>query len=212
MDFISKCSEKIVVVSFAHHNGSASQITEGIDRGAKTATHLGNGCANTINRHRNPFWAQLADDRLTASIICDGFHLLPEQIKVFYRAKGPDRLIMTSDITSWGGLPAGTYVTNEGETIEKTPEGAMVFPSQNSLYGSASPLCNGIGHVIKVTGCSLAEAFRMASTNPARLYGLTDRGEIKPGMRADLVLFTMDDFVMNIHKTFVAGQLVYDAG
>jgi N-acetylglucosamine-6-phosphate deacetylase len=41
-----------------------------------------------INRHYNPFWPQLADDRLHISIIGDGFHLLPEEIKVFYKVKG----------------------------------------------------------------------------------------------------------------------------
>jgi N-acetylglucosamine-6-phosphate deacetylase len=49
----------------------------------------------------------------------------------------------------------------------------------------------------------------MASTNPARLYGLTDRGEILHGKRADLILFTIDNFKIDIHKTIVAGQVVY---
>jgi DNA-binding Lrp family transcriptional regulator len=39
------------------------------------ATHLGNGCANEINRHHNPIWPQLSNDRITASVIADGFHL-----------------------------------------------------------------------------------------------------------------------------------------
>ena len=64
---------------------------------------------------------------------------------------------------------------------------------------------------MKVTGCTLGDAMQMASTNPSRLYGLTDRGEIKPGLRADLIFFTMEDFKMNIIKTIVAGELVYIA-
>jgi N-acetylglucosamine-6-phosphate deacetylase len=62
---------------------------------------------------------------------------------------------------------------------------------------------------MEVTGCSLAEAIQMASTNAARLYGLDDRGELKPGMRADIILFTMEDFKMDIKKTIVAGETVY---
>ena len=145
------------------------------------------------------------------TIICDGFHLLPEQIRVFYKVKGPEKTILTSDITSWGGLPAGEYVTETGETIEKTPEGAMVYPAENVLYGSASPLSRGVGHIMRVTGCSLSEAIRMASTNSARLYGLSDRGEISPGMRADLILFKMENFEMEILKTMVAGEVVYSS-
>jgi N-acetylglucosamine-6-phosphate deacetylase len=52
----------------------------------------------------------------------------------------------------------------------------------------------------------------MASTNPARLYHLQDRGEIKPGMRADLVLFRMDDFKVQVEKTLVNGEVVYERG
>lgn len=63
---------------------------------------------------------------------------------------------------------------------------------------------------MKVTGCSLAEAVQMASTNPARLYHLHDRGEIRPGMRADLVLFRMDDFKVQVEKTLVRGVVVYE--
>ena len=65
---------------------------------------------------------------------------------------------------------------------------------------------------MKVTGCSLAEAVQMASTNPARLYHLQDRGEIKPGMRADLVLFRIDDFKVQVEKTLVNGEVVYERG
>ena len=64
---------------------------------------------------------------------------------------------------------------------------------------------------MKVTGCSLADAIQMASTNPAKLYGLNDRGTLEIGKRADLVMFTMDDFKVSIQKTYVKGELVFDA-
>jgi N-acetylglucosamine-6-phosphate deacetylase len=51
----------------------------------------------------------------------------------------------------------------------------------------------------------------MASTNPAALYGLKDRGRIKPGMRADLILFSMDNFRLKILKTIVDGEIVYQS-
>jgi len=211
MDFISRCHEKGIKVGLGHHNGSSAQITEAIDRGAIIATHLGNGLANTINRHRNPLWPQLADDRMVISIICDGFHLLPEQIRVFYKTKGRQKIVMTSDVSSLGGLAPGFYINDVGDTLELTPEGAVVYPAQNVLSGSAAPLSHGIGHIMKVTGCDLASAIQMASTNPARFYGLSDRGEIRPGMRADLILFTIEDFEMDILKTIVNGEIVYES-
>ena len=209
-EFIKKCTEKGIVVAVGHHNANKEQLNLAVKNGAKISTHLGNGCANMINRHYNPFWSQLANDDLMISIICDGFHLLPEEIQVFYKVKGVDKTIITSDVTSYAALPPGQYKTQTGETIELTPEGKLHYPAQQVLYGSASPITKGVGYVMKVTGCSLADAIQMASTNPAKLYNLTDRGTLESGKRADLVLFSMQDFELQIQKTIVKGELVYD--
>jgi N-acetylglucosamine-6-phosphate deacetylase len=209
-DFIKKCSEKGIVVAVGHHNASKEQLDLAVKNGAKTSTHLGNGCANMINRHVNPLWPQLANDDLMISIICDGFHLLPEEIKVFYKTKGVDKTIITSDVTSYAALEPGQYKTETGETIELTKEGKLYYPAQNVLYGSASPITKGVGHAMEVTGCSLGDAIQMSSTNPAKLYKLDDRGVLEVGKRADFVLFTLDDFVVNVRQTFVEGECVYN--
>lgn len=210
LDFISKCKASGIVVAIGHTNASAETITSAIDRGAVIATHLGNGCANMINRHVNPLWPQLSDDRLMISIIGDGFHLLPEEIRVFYKVKGPDKTIIVSDVTSYAGLAPGQYITADGDTVELTKEGMLRYPAQKVLYGSASPVTKGVGNVMKVTGCTLEEAIRMATVNPARLTGLSDRGEIVVGKRADLILFQVVDNELIIMQTYVNGSLVYD--
>jgi len=209
-EFIQKCKKLGIVVAVGHHNANAEQLNLAVKNGAQIATHLGNGCANMINRHKNPLWPQLANDDLMISIICDGFHLLPEEMKVFYKVKGPDKTIITSDVTSYASLPPGIYKTKTGETIELTKEGMLRYPAQNVLYGSASPITKGVGHIMEVTGCTLAEAVQMASTNQSRLFGLTDRGTLAPGKRADIILFTLKDYKIQIQKTYVQGKLVYE--
>ena len=211
MELIRFCRKNNIVVALAHHNASADAIKEAIDNGAVLATHIGNGCANMINRHQNPLWPQLADDRLSVSMICDGFHLRPEEMQVFYKVKGNEKTIIVSDVTHYAALTPGEYVTAEGETIELTPEGMLRLPVQNVLYGSASPITKGVGHIMGVTGCTLAEAVRMASTNPAEINNIRDRGRLLPGMRADLVLFTLEGETLHINKTLVQGQVVYEA-
>ncbi|MEI6139601.1 MAG: amidohydrolase family protein [Mariniphaga sp.] len=211
MEFIRKCTELGIIVALGHHNGTKADVDQAVLNGAKTSTHLGNGCANMINRHANPLWSQLANDQLMASIICDGFHLRDEEIQVFYKAKGLERTIITSDVTNFASLPPGQYKNEDGETIELTKEGRLWLPVQNVLYGSASPISRGVARIIGITGCSLGQAIRMASTNPAKLYGLNDRGMIAPGKRADLILFTVGENDLNIIKTYVEGELVYEA-
>ena len=210
VDFIKKCREKGIVVSLGHHNGTAEKVHEAAEAGAQLATHLGNGCASNINRHRNPLWPQLADDRLMISIISDSFHLPPDILNVFYKIKGAEKIIIISDMTSYAGLPAGLYKIKSGETIEKAPNGHLRFSGQEGgLYGSATPLPEAILHMIKTTGCSLSEAIAMISTNPASLHNLTDRGALVPGKRADMVLFSLNENKLQVAKTFVRGNLVY---
>ena len=210
-EFIKRCREKGIVVSLGHHNGSSNIIKQAIDYGAGLATHLGNGCAGLINRHQNPLWAQLADDRLMISLIADGFHLPPEILEVFFKAKGYKNIILISDMTSFAGLPAGQYKIKTGETIEKTPEGNLRFSGQEGgLYGSGSTLPKGVGHIMKVTGCGLKKAIQMTTDNPAGLHNLNDRGKLEPGRRADIILFTIDDFNMKIMETIVKGNVVFN--
>ncbi len=209
MEFISKCKEAGIKVALGHHNGTPEQINEAVNRGAFISTHLGNAIANYIHRWNNPLWPQLANDSLNISMICDGFHLTPEQIKVYFKTKGPDKIVMASDMSPQGGLEPGFYLNAIGDTLELKAEGVVVYPAMGTLSGAASPLSKMIGHVMKVTGCDLGTAIQMASTNPARLYGLSDRGQLAAGRRADIILFTLDDYAVNIKKTIVAGEIVY---
>lgn len=211
LEFIKRCSELGIVVALGHHNAATEIVNRAVEYGAKISTHLGNAMSNTINRHVNPLWPQLSNDGLMISIICDGFHLLPEQIRVFYKVKGAEKTIITSDVTMYANLTPGVYKNIDGEDIELSNDGRIFYPAQNNLAGSASTIDKGVGHIMKVTGCSLSDAIRMASTNPAQLYGLNDRGKIETGKRADIILFTIEDYRMKILKTIVNGKVVYEA-
>jgi len=205
--FIRKCVESGVVVSLGHHNGSAEKIKEAVDAGASLSTHLGNGCANMINRHLNPLWPQLADDRLAISIIADGYHLTREEVQCFYKIKGPERTVLVSDALDLAGLPPGEY--NRGERIILLTPDVAKYPAENVLAGAASPINTDVENIMKFTQCSLKDAIDMASKTPAKLLHLNETGEIRQGKRADLILFTIENGKMVIQKTIVAGKTVY---
>lgn len=207
ISFIRKCRETGVVVSLGHHNGSTEIIKQAADAGASMSTHLGNGCANMIDRHDNPFWPQLADDRITATIIVDGFHLNKAEVQCFYKMKGVENTILVSDTLDLAGLPPGEYT--RGERIVLLTPDVVKFPAENCLAGAATPISACVSNIMKFTDCSLGNAIKMASSNPARLLGLNEIGEIKQGKRADLILFTIEDGRIEIQKTIVAGKIVY---
>lgn len=205
--FIRKCVESGVIVSLGHHNGSAEEVALAVEAGAKLSTHLGNGCANEINRHHNPLWPQLSNDALTISIIADGFHLTREEVRTFYKAKGVDKTILVSDALDLAGLPPGEYTRGE-RTLLLTPN-VVKLPKENVLAGAASPISKCVGKVMEYTECSLKDAIQMASTNPADFFGLKTLGKIEPNKRADLILFTMENNAMTIKQTYVNGESVF---
>ncbi len=209
MDLIQYCVSAGIVVAMGHTNATSTQIREAADNGVRLSTHLGNGCANMIHRHNNPLWQQLADDRLTPSIIADGLHLLPEEINVFYKVKGPDNLILTSDIVYLAGMEPGKY-SYLGTDVLLTDSGMLMDTVHNCLAGASFPLVKGVETMMDFTGCSLAQAINMASRNVARIYNLDDRGVLAEGKRADLILFEMDRYRINIRKTYINGRLVFD--
>jgi N-acetylglucosamine-6-phosphate deacetylase len=208
VEFIRNASQTGLVVALAHHNAAAEIIKEAVDAGSTLCTHLGNGIAETIHRHNNPLWAQLAEGKLKISIIADGFHLSKEQIKVFYSIKGPESTILVSDMTDLAGMSPGKYFW-DNKNVVLQPEGVIHFPEQNVLAGAALPLINDVENMMSYTGCSLKEALEMASRNPAKLMGLDYCSKIRERKRADLIIFSYDGKKIDLCETIVDGETVY---
>lgn len=209
LPFIGLCKAAGIIVALGHHNAPAHVIRQAIEAGAALSTHLGNGCANLIHRHENPLWPQLADDRLTATLIADGAHLTEDEIRCFYKMKGTDKTILVSDALDLAGLPPGEYIRGERKVVV-TPAVAT-FPDENCLAGAVVPLSQCVSAMVHMTGCRWSEAIDMACKNPARVLGMNTHGELKEGNRADLILFTIENGRMHIVKTIVSGHVVYSA-
>jgi len=204
IELIRYCTDNGVKVALGHTNASASVINEAVRNGAGISTHLGNGCANLIDRHRNPLWPQLANDHLAPSLIADGHHLLPEELVVFSKAKGFDNMIITSDVNFLIGMKPGVY-DYMGSKIEMSADGLVRVPELNCLAGASMPLKRGIEIMMRDTRCSLGQAVNLCTLNVAKVLGLNDRGSIEPGKRADFVLFELSDGMIKIKDVYLNG-------
>lgn len=205
-EFIRKCSSEGIIVAIGHSNANSDQIREAIDNGATLSTHLGNGCANMIHRHNNPIWPQLDNDRLTASIIADGNHLLPEEIRVFLRAKGLDKIILTSDVIYLAGMKPGNY-TFSGMNVILKEDGTLLNASQNVLAGASVPLRKGVENIMKFAGLHLKDAVKLASENVANIYRWSDRGKLEPGKDADIVKVERNGDLLGVREVYKRGDL-----
>jgi N-acetylglucosamine-6-phosphate deacetylase len=122
--------------------------------------------------------------------------------------KGPQNIVLTSDVTHLIGMPPGKYLFMGSEVIF-TNEGLIKNPVLNCLAGASMPLRTGVGNVMKFTGCTLGKAVNMASGNVARIYNLSDRGSLAPGKRADLILFEMDGTKIKLKQVLLKGENVF---
>src|SRR6202789_4226437 len=134
--FIEKIVEKGVVASIGHTRASASQIADAVSAGATLSTHLGNGADAVLPRHPNYLWEQLAEDRLAASFIVDGFHLPPSFLNVALRAKGLERSLLVTDAVMPAGCTPGRYRLGEVD-VELHEDGSVRLAGGSRLAGSA---------------------------------------------------------------------------
>lgn len=224
--FVERAVREGVVVAIGHTAANSAQIRAAVDAGASLSTHLGNGAHRELPRHPNYIWDQLADDRLTASMIVDGHHLPPEVVKTFWRAKTAERMVLVSDLSGMAGMPQGRYQSELCE-LEILDDGRLVIASQRQLLAGASrPIGDGVANLMAFAGVDLKTAADAASVRPARLLasrraaasanGDEPRG-LSVGAAADLVLFELvppsSDAAhpgkLTICRTIVAGESVW---
>ncbi len=189
--FIEKAVASGVVIAIGHTAATSEQIAAAVDAGATMSTHLGNGAHGQIRRHPNYIWDQLAEDRLTASLIADGHHLPAAVLKSFVRSKTPEGCVLVSDVTGMAGKPPGEYNTLGLGAVEVLENGKLVVAGQRQyLAGAALPLYHGITNIIRMTGVDITTAVNMASTSPAKIAGL-QCGGFNTGDPAHFVLFDL---------------------
>jgi N-acetylglucosamine-6-phosphate deacetylase len=204
-EYISALTRDGVYVAIGHTDAIPEQIRRAVDADATLSTHLGNGCAGMMHRHANSLWSQLADDRLTATLIADGHHLPGDMLKSIVRAKGAARCILISDASAVAGLPPGRYKTPVGGDVELHKNGRLSLAGTEFLAGAALCLKDGILRAVSCGGISLAEGLGMATANPGRFVG--NVGILRPGAAADLIQFTVDlgSNKLNIERIWIKG-------
>lgn len=188
---------KGIVVSLGHSTATHEQVIACVDAGARMVTHLFNGMPALHHREPGIVGAALTDDRIVAGLIADLVHVHPVAIAVAFRAK-PGRIALVTDAVAWRGARIGRIEIVHDGTAPRLPDG--------TLAGSSLTMDTAIRNVVRESGVALADALVAASTTPAALLGLTDRGRIEAGARADLV--ALDPASLEVRGVWSGGRQV----
>jgi N-acetylglucosamine-6-phosphate deacetylase len=207
--YIERLASEGVVTSIGHTGASSQQIRDAVSAGATLSTHLGNGAHSKLPKAPNYLWDQLAEDRLAASFIVDGIHLVEAFTKVALRSKGIERSLLVTDAVAPAMCPPGDYMLGEVE-VELKPDQSVVLRGGTRLAGSSLRMDHAIGNVMRIANLSLTEAITMATINPARVGRIASRQRgLRTGERADLVKFRLNEGRVEILETFLSGRQVY---
>lgn len=180
---IRHASQAGVVISIGHSAADEDAFAAACDAGATWLTHLGNGLPHLINRHRNPLYSGLAEDRLCAGVIGDGHHLPWRLLKIILRVKGLLNCVLVSDASSLAGMPPGRYECFGGQ-VEIEPGGRLYNLQSGYLAGSAFTIRQVVNATRAGLGLDDAAMHRLAVTNPLRLIGQAVPDGLKPLPRA----------------------------
>ncbi len=193
-----------VIPAVGHTTADYETTRQAIRAGLSYATHLFNSYPPLHHREPGAVGAILESSRVKAELICDGVHLSPAIIRLVFRLKPLEDLILVTDGVAVLGRRIKKF-TMGGREVTVDRNGARL--PDGTLVGSMLPLNRALRNVVEFTGIPLFQALALITANPARLLGIADRkGDLRPGLDADLVLL---DRHCRVQRTIIAGKTVY---
>jgi N-acetylglucosamine-6-phosphate deacetylase len=174
-----------VIAAIGHTEGDFQDASAATGNGAAVVTHFLNAM-NKENTQGSIANFVINDPRLAVELIVDGHHLSFAKVKELFAALGP-RIIMVSDAMAAAGNGDGNYTI--GTLPVEVKDGVARLVSNQKLAGSTLTISQAFTSLINHCGLSLEQAVHATSTQPAKAFGLKDRGSIAVGMRADLLSY-----------------------
>jgi N-acetylglucosamine-6-phosphate deacetylase len=205
--FVRTLASSGVRISIGHSEASAAAVMQAVADGATGVTHLFNAMPPLSARDPGIVGAALADVRLTAGLIVDGFHVDPVAVGAAFKAKGPDRIALVTDAMPTIGTSLDRFELI-GRTI-RLADGRLTTEA-GTLAGAHLDMASAVRNAVRLAQIPLEDALRAASLTPARFLGLdNERGALIAGARADLVALTQD---LQVIATWLEGDADDGAG
>jgi len=194
-----------VKVSVGHSDADAETVALAADLGASLITHLFNAQSPVSHRNTGVAGQALIDSRLTLGLIVDLHHVAAQTVLLAFNA-AQSRVCLVTDAISALGMPSGTYELAGEEVV--LADGNAPMRHDGTLAGSALRLDHAISNCINL-GIDPHVAICAATKIPAAAMGLSDRGQLISGQRADLVWLDSTDENLEAQATWIAGEQVY---
>lgn len=213
VEFVKDLESRGIVTSIAHTEAEFEDCERVYEAGTRLMTHF-YACMSTLHkvglfRYAGAVEFGYYHDDVYCEIIADGFHVQPAVLKTAIKIKGVDHIVLVTDAMRAAGLPEGTYIFGALDNgFPVTVEGGIAYlEGKAGLASSVATADCLVRTILRNTDCTIADAIKMAATNPAKAMKIADRtGSIEPGKDADIIIFDDD---INVKTTIIKGKTVF---
>ena len=202
-EFCAYLKEHGILPSAGHTDAKYDDMLVAREKGCSLITHL-YSCTSTITREMGfrklgvTECAYLWDD-MYVEIIADGKHLPIELLRLIFKLKPHDKILLITDSMSVTGTKEQSGQLGSLHYIIE--DGVCKLLDRSAFAGSIAT-AERLLKVCLEAGLDVATASRLGSENPATLFGL-DKGRIAVGCDADIIV---TDGEMNVQSVFVKGK------
>jgi len=194
--------ERGIIAAIAHSDATYEEAKQAFENGASHVTHCFNGMRPIHHRDPGLVIAAFEESNVSVQAIVDDVHLHPAIVRLIYREKGPDKMVLITDALQAMGMGDGTYLFGGHDVTVRNGVATLV---DGTLASSTVTMNEALAKTVQ-SGIPLRDAVKMATETPADVLGLANKGRIEPGADADLVLMN-DQF--EVIWTMVNGKMVY---
>jgi N-acetylglucosamine-6-phosphate deacetylase len=184
LELIGRLRDRGIATSMGHSAANLLEARAGFAAGGTSTTHLFNAMSGVDHHEPGLAVAALVDDSAYVELIADGEHVDPALWPIITRTKADGRLLLVSDAISFAGMGDGR-ATIGGLAVEVVGQ-RVTLVGTTTLAGSVIALDAAVRNLVR-SGAPLPFAVAAASRNPLAMLGVTDRGRLAVGQRADLV-------------------------
>ena len=198
-----------IVPSIGHSEATFDDVKAVYEAGLRHVTHLYSSMSTITRKNGERILGVIESayyfDDIDAEVIADGKHLPPPLLSIIIKSKTPDNVCLVTDAMR----AAGTDLKESflGRKGEETPciieDGIAKLYDRTSFAGSVATADRLVRTLVKEVGIDIALAVKMITETPARILKLEQKGKLKEGFDADIVIF---DNNINIKAVIVNGK------
>lgn len=202
LEVLPEIAKREITISIGHTDATYHQMKKAYENGCKRMTHFPNGM-NTLHHREIGCVGSGFLLPMKLEMIADGIHTAPEFVEMIHKIRGSEAIILVTDSLDATGLNDGTYDLG-GLRVEVN--GSKATLEDGTLAGSTLTMDRASRNFREWTGCSLQELSRVSSYNALQSLGISNRGRLKEGSIADIVMLNRD---LAVEETILAGLSVY---